>query len=209
MGWKPTTTPLFEPGEIPGKGAMSNEQSERLDKFAPKNKIGELLGNADTEFDLVQHQIDTLDQIMKVGQHEEIMAFLDDLANAKGLEEQVVDVADPNYETFLRAEYSKENLVATFDETLFVARTRFALPHLFYFGIGDVMKNGTITVAITAIPRWDANKQLDISGLSDIIVPDFLKKVDESIYEFEDMSPSKARKELLKLGFMEQHEIVS
>lgn len=209
MGWKPPSSPLFDVGEIPGKGAMTDEQSSRLDKFAPKNKVGALLGIADNEFDLEQHQIDMLNEITKVGQHEEIMAFLDDLANLKGFGEETVDVAEPNYETFLRREYDKENLVATFDETLLVARTRFALPFIFYFGIGDAMKNGTLTVAITAIQRWDANKQLDISGLSDIVAPDFLKKVDESIYEFEDMSPSAVRKKLLKLGFMEQHEIIA
>ena len=208
MGWKPPSTPLFEAGEIPGKGRMSDEESARLDKYAPENKIGQLFGDV-KDFDLEQHQIDALDEIMKIGQHEEIMEFLDDLANVKGFEEETVDVGNPNYENFLKTEFSKENMVATFDDTLLVARKRFALPHIFYFGIGDAMKNGTITVAITAIQRWDANKQLDISGLSDIVAPDFLKKVDESIYEFEDMSPAKVRKELLKIGFIEQHEITA
>lgn len=207
MGWKAPTKAAFKPGEIPGKGRISDEQSERIDKFAPKNNVEKFLGLDGG--DITDFQQQALNDIIAIGESDEIMAFLDDLIENHPTPEIVVNVFDPNYEHNLRIEYNNAKLTATFDDTFEVAKKRFIMPKVFYFGIGDATGNGDINVVITPITTWNENKTRDFPEYVDMVAPEFLTKVSDSVYELEDgMSPSKARKEMLARGFVEQHEIV-
>ncbi len=206
MGWNKPTTKAFDPGEIPGKGQMSDAQSARLDAGAPKNNAADWLGITGGNMDEFEQA--ALDQIVAMGdQHEEIMAFIDDLLENSPNPENIINVFDDAQEQRLRDEYDNAKLTATFEDTLEIVRTRFIKPAAFYFGMGDPKGTGNINVVITPILCWEKSKTLDKPDFVTRVVPDFLEYVDDSIYEFKDMSPSEVRKEMLKRGFVENHDV--
>ena len=205
MAWKPPTTTSFDAGEIPGKGRMSDEQSARLDAGAPQNNTADWLGMKGGDMDEFQQA--ALDQIVAMGdQHEEIMAFIDDLLDKKQ-GDKIINVFADDHEQNLRDEYDNAKLTATFDDTLEITRTRFIMPSSFHFGIGDPKGTGDINVVITPILCWENSKTLEKPDFVKRVAPDFLEYVDDSIYEFKDMSPSEVRKEMIKRGFVENHEV--
>jgi len=208
MGWKPPTSPVIVAGEIPGKGRMSDEQSERLDKFAPSNDMGKWLGN--TGGDMSDFQEAALDQIIAMGdQHEEIMAFLDDLLENVKDPIKIINVFADDYEAELRVKYDAANLKSTFEDTLEIAQTRFILPGAFYFGIGDPKGTGDINVVIAPIVCWENTKTLEKPDFVVKVAPDFLEYVDDFIYEFKNMNPSEVRQEMLNRGFVENHDVAA
>lgn len=206
MGWTPPSTKSFDAGEIPGKGRMSDEQSARLDAGAPKNNTNDWLGMTGGNMDKFQKA--AMDQIIAVGdQHKEIMAFIDDLLENSPNANKIINVFDDDHEQHLRDAYDSANLTATFEDTLKIVQTRFIFPAAFYFGIGDPKGTGDINVVITPILCWENLKSLEKPDFVSRVVPDFLKYVDDFIYEFKDMSPSEVRKEMLAQGFVEKHDI--
>ena len=206
MGWNPPTTTVIDPGEIPGKGRMSDAQSDRLDKFAPSNDIQEMLGV--TGGDMDDFQAAALDQIVAMGdQHEEIMAFIDDLLENVNDPSKIINVFADDYEADLHIHYDNANLKATFDDTFEVLQLRFILPAAFYFGMGDPKGTGDINIVSAPIPCWENTKTLEKPNFVTKVVPDFLEYVDDFIYKFKDMSPSEVRQELLNRGFVENHDI--
>ena len=78
---------------------------------------------------------------------------------------------------------------------------------LHLFGIGGHKGIVEINVVINPILCWVNLKSLEKTDFVSRVVPDFLKYVDDFIYEFKDMSPSEVRKEMLAQGFVEKHDI--
>ncbi len=208
MGWKTPTMKAFDAGEIPGKGRMSDDESARLDAGAPKNKAEDWLGITGGNMD--EFQQDALDQIMAMGdQHEEIMAFIEDVLENSPNANEIINVFKDDHEQHLRDAYDAANLKATFEDTLEIVLTRFIMPAAFYFGIGDPKGTGDINLVITPILCWEKSKTLEMPDFVKRVAPSFLEYVDDSIYSFEAMSPSEVRKELLGRGFVENHDIAA
>ena len=89
-----------------------------------------------------------------------------------------------------------------------IACKRTLKPYMFFYGINmdDMLPSG-FYVVITSIKRWHKDRDIDNSDLSDFIMPLFLTKIKDSTYTAKDMSPSQIRRELVKSGFVERHEV--
>ncbi len=211
MAWTPPTQKAFEPGEIPGKKTISAEEQANLDKYRPEKDVVDMMGGDSTKIleqglTPTEAQTSILDEIFQESENQDISALLDEWKEndefgllGKVLEddflenlEDRLDVAGKDYDSMEVAE---------------VAYAKELRPIMFYFGMG--MMNDEMVVIMTPIPEWEIHQRWNDQSLADYVIPDFLSRLTESIYSFDsdDMTASKVRKQLVKLGFMEKHEI--
>ncbi len=200
MAWKPESNKPMDLGEIPHKKQISDEEFENLRANAPDREIREA---EDRQHDL-EEQI--LANIVDQGEkYEETVAFISGFLvgnpqyDGPGilLDDFIVDLSSELQKT--------PEVKLDFNEVLDIAYKLNLKPSDFYFGI-DVQDK--IVVVITPIVVWVQEKRLDDNKLVDHIVPDWLNRIAKTQFEIkDDMLPSKARKELLKIGFVENHDI--
>jgi len=180
---------------------ISDEEFENLRANAPDREIREAKDR--------QHELEDkiLADIGDQGEkHEEAVAFISGFLvgnqqyDGPGilLDDFIVDLSNELQQT--------PEVKLGFNEVLDIAYKLNLKPSSFYFGV-DVQDE--IIVVITPIVIWEQEKRLDDNKLVDHILPDWLNKLSGSRFEIkDDMSPSKVRKELLKSGFIENHDIV-
>jgi len=201
MAWKPDTNKPMDLGEIPHKKQITDEEFEKLRANAPDREIRE----AEDRQQELEEQI--LSDIVDQGeQYEEAVAFISGFLvgnqqyDGPGilLDDFIVDLSNELQKT--------PEVKLDFNDVLDIAYKLNLKPSDFYFGI-DVQDK--LIAVITPIAIWEQEKRLDDNKLVDHILPDWLDKIAKSRFEIkDDMSPSKARKELLKTGFVENHDIV-
>lgn len=201
MAWKPDSNKPMDLGEIPHKKQISDNEFENMRANAPDRDMHEA---QERQHDLEEQILaDIVDQGEK---YEEVVAFIGGFLgdheqyNGPGilLDDFIVDLSN---------ELRKNSKVKLgFDEVLDIAYKLNLKPSDFYFGI-DVQDK--IIVVIVPIIIWEQEKRLDDRKLEDRIIPNWLIRVSGSRFEIkDDMPPSKVRKELLKAGFVENHDII-
>ncbi len=210
MAWKPPTDKVFTAGEIPGKGEISDAEMANLEANRPKKDIAAMFGGDAADIakqieQLPEVQQTQLDQLLPVGDGQKIYDWLDELKDSKqiGLGPAVLE---SSFETAILAEVAsgKSFLVS---EVLRIAYLKELRPILFYFGIG--MIGSDLQVVVTPMPVWEELGQWDVTDISDVVVPSFLTRVRSSVYDFDtSMTASTVRKQMVKLGFVEKHEII-
>lgn len=211
MAWKPPTQKAFEAGEIPGKKEISAEEMANLDANRPSKDIEALFGGNKKEIArqievLPEVQQERLDELLPIGCGQAISDWLEELQDTKEFGIGAV-VLGENFESEMMAEIASSGNSFLTSEVLKIAYLKELCPIIFYFGMG--MVNDKLRVVVTSIPDWDKIGLPDASDISDIVAPNFLIKVTASYYDFDDsMSASEVRKEMIKLGFVEKHEIV-
>lgn len=201
MAWKPDSNKPMDLGEIPHKKKISDEEFENLRANAPDREIRDAEGRQQE----LEEKI--LADIVDQGEtYEEAVAFISGFLvgnqqyDGPGilLDDFIVDLSNELQKT--------PEVKLDFNDVLDIAYKLNLKPSDFYFGI-DVQDK--LIAVITPIAIWEQEKRLDDNKLVDHILPDWLDKVAGSRFEIkDDMSPSKARKELLKTGFVENHDIV-
>lgn len=204
MAWKPPTTKEFIAGEIPGKKEISDDEMANLDKYRPDKDVEAMFG-----MDTNANQTGPGQSIpvnMPVAAYDPaIVDFLDDLKKQKkfGIGETVLATDLP---ILMEAEISAAGKDWDVYDALEVAYSRELAPPAFYFGMG--MINNEMQVVMTPVMYWEKYKCLDDRSISDYILPDFLSRIMECVYDFDQsMTASQVRKELVMLGFVEKHEI--
>lgn len=201
MAWKPESNKPMDLGEIPHKKQISDEELANMRVNAPDRDMHK----AQEKQAKLEEQIlaDIVDQGEK---YEEAVAFISGFLvgnqqyDGPGilLDDFIVDLSNELQQT--------PEVKLGFNEVLDIAYKLNLKPSDFYFGI-DVQDK--LIVVITPIAIWEQEKRLDDNKLVDHILPDWLDKIAGSQFELkDDMSPSKARKELLNTGFVENHDIV-
>lgn len=201
MAWKSDSNKPMDLGEIPHKKQISDDELENMRANAPDRDMHEA---QERQHDLEEQILaDIVDQGEK---YEETVAFISGFLdgheqyNGPGilLDDFIVDLSN---------ELRKNSKVKLgFDEVLDIAYKLNLKPSDFYFGI-DVQDK--IIVVIVPIIIWEQEKRLDDRKLEDFIIPDWLNRISKSRFEIkDDMPPSKVRKELLKAGFNENHDII-
>jgi len=200
MAWKPDSNKPMDLGEIPHKKQISEEELANMRVNAPDRDMHE---GRERQQELEEQILaDIVDQGEK---YEEAVAFISgflvghDQYAGPGilLDDFIVDLSNELQQT--------PEVKLDFDEVLDIAYKLNLKPSDFYFGIEVQDK---IIVMITPIVIWEQEKRLDDRKLEDRIIPDWLNRVSGSQFEVkDDMAPSKARKELLKIGFIENHDI--
>lgn len=201
MAWKPDSNKPMDLGEIPHKKQISDDELENMRANAPDRDMHEAQKR---QHDLEKQILtDIVDQGEK---YEKAVAFISGFLvgnqqyDGPGilLDDFIVDLSNELRKT--------PKVKLDFDEVLDIAYKLNLKPSDFYFGI-DVQDK--LIVVITPIAIWEQEKRLDDNKLVDHILPDWLDKIAGSQFELkDDMSPSKARKELLKTGFVENHDVV-
>ncbi len=200
MAWKPDSNKPMDLGEIPHKKKISDEELANMRVNAPDRDMHE----AQEKQAKLEEQIlsDIVDQGEK---YEEAVAFISGFLvgnqqyDGPGilLDDFIVDLSNELRKT--------PEVKLDFNEVLEIAYKLNLKPSDFYFGI-DVQDK--LIVVITPIVIWEQEKRLDDNKLVDHILPDWLDKITGSKFEIkDDMPPSKVRKELLKIGFVENHDI--
>jgi len=201
MAWKPDSNKPMDLGEIPHKKKISEEELANMRVNAPDRDMHEAQEK--------QHELEeqVLADIVDQGEkYEEAVAFISGFLvgnqqyDGPGilLDDFIVDLSNELQKT--------PEVKLDFNEVLEIAYKLNLKPSDFYFGI-DVQDK--LIVVITPIAIWDQEKRLDDNKLVDHILPDWLDRISGSQFEIkDDMSPSKVRKELLKTGFVENHDIV-
>lgn len=200
MAWKPDSNKPMDLGEIPHKKQISDEELANMRVNAPDRDMHE----AQEKQAKLEEQIlsDIVDQGEK---YEEAVAFISGFLvgnqqyDGPGilLDDFIVDLSNELRKT--------PEVKLDFNEVLEIAYKLNLKPSDFYFGI-DVQDK--LIVVITPIVIWEQEKRLDDNKLVDHILPDWLDKITGSKFEIkDDMPPSKVRKELLKIGFVENHDI--
>lgn len=211
MAWTPPTQKAFEPGEIPGKKTISAEEQANLDKNRPEKDVDAMFGKTELHKDpekvlaLPEIQSSALDLILQKSEGQEIAVLLDEWKDndefgvlAKVLENGFWQQAEDKLD-----ESGKDYEVEDVLEIVYLRELRSIM---FYFGMG--MMNDEMVVVITPIPEWEEHKRWNDQSIADYVIPDFLLKLTKSIYSIkDDMTPSQVRKELIKLSFVEKHEI--
>lgn len=201
MAWKPDSNKPMDLGEIPHKKQVSDEELENMRTNAPNRDIHEA---EDRQLELEEQILaDIVDQGEK---YEKAVAFIGGFLdghnqyNGPGilLDDFIVDLSNELQKT--------SEVKLDFDEVLDIAYKLNLKPSDFYFGV-DVQDK--IIVVIVPIIIWEQERRLDDRKLEDLIIPDWLVRISGSHFEIkDDISPSKARKDLLKSGFVENHDIV-
>ena len=201
MAWKPDSNKPMNLGEIPHKKQISDDELENMRENAPDRDMHEA---QERQHDLEKQILaDIVDQGKK---YEKAVAFIGKFLDEHGqyngpgilLDDFIVDLSNELRKT--------PKVKLGFDEVLDIAYKLNLKPSDFYFGI-DVQDK--IIVVITPIVIWVKEKRLDDNKLVEPFLPDWLDRISGSRFEIkDDMPPSKVRKELLKIGFDENHDII-
>lgn len=200
MAWKPNTNKPMDLGEIPHKKQVSDEELANMRVNAPDRDMHE----AQEKQEKLEEQIlsDIVDQGKK---HETVVAFIGGFLNENQqyngpgilLDDFIVGLSNELQQT--------PEVKLDFDEVLEIAYKLNLKPSDFYFGI-DVQTD--LIVVITPVAIWEQEKRLDDNKLVDHVLPEWLNRISGSKFEItNDMAPSKVRKELLNIGFAENHDI--
>lgn len=202
MAWKQSSNKPMKLGEIPHKKQISDDELKNLRANAPDRESREA---ADMQR---QHEEQILADIVDQGEkHEKAVMFLIDFFNLKNqytghgifLDDFIVDLSN-------ELQHSSD-VELKFDEVLDIAYKLNLKPFNFYFGI-DIQDK--VTVVFVPIIVWDQRKHWDDRDLEDFVVPSWLSKLHRAQFKIEgDMTPAKARKELIKIGFLENHDIIA
>ncbi len=211
MAWKPPTQKAFDAGEIPGKKKISDEEMANLEANRPSQDVHAMFGGdpkdlMETIHNLSDAQQERLDQILPVGNGQSISDWLEELQDSKEFGIGAAVLAH-NFESDMMAEVGSSGKSFLVSEVLKIVYLKELRPIMFYFGMG--MVDNALRVVVTPIPDWEEIGLWDVSDISDNVVPDFLTKVKPSVYSFDkSMSASDVRKQMVKLGFIEKHEII-
>lgn len=205
MGWKPPSAPLHtDLGEIPGVRELSAEEEKTLDNNAPDRDGQATISKRLTEREekIAESLIDDYGQAaMDIGDMLDEWQYDEDSAVPFNI---FSDTIDTDIYLHLKSTNSAYDAAMVYD----IACKRTLQPFMFYYGINmdDTLPSGYFIV-ITSIDKWHKDRDVDSSELSDFIAPLFLTKIKDSTYIAKDMSPSQVRRELIKNGFVERHEI--
>lgn len=212
MAWTPPKQKAFEPGEIPGKKEISDEERANLEEHRPNKDVEAMFGGDSKR---IMQQIETLpavqqeqlDPLLSVGNGQAISDWLQTLQDSKDFGLGIA-VLENNFESEMMVEIGSSGHSFLTSEVLKIVYLKELRPIMFYFGIGIV--NDNLRVAVTPIPDWEKIGLWDASTISDNVVPEFLVNVQASVYDFDKtMTASQVRKDMVHLGFVEKHEIIS
>ena len=213
MAWQPPTQNVFDAGEMPQKKIITDEQQANLDANTPNKDVETMFGGQKMQakgyHELSDIQIERVTDLLTTGNNQEISVFLEELKDASelGIAENVL--AD-DFVQRLSQEITNHGKKYLLQDVITVAYTKELRPPMFFFGMYYMEEDDIMAVVITPVAEWMDHKRWNDQSLADYVIPEFLARLEESIYEFDAdvMSVSKVRKELIKMGFVEQHEIV-
>jgi len=204
MGWTASTTPKYTNlGEIPGLRELSDKERAILEKNDPNDGLHSIRKNLKKRDAAVAEKLleDYGQLAMDIGN------YIDDWIGSPDANSPVFNILSPTLFDDI-----KEQLFVTGDsykaDDVYDIACRQLQPMMFYFGVNIDAKTNDVYIVVTRRDYWDDNKTLDDSGISDYVIPDFLTKPQDSRYEIkEDYSPSKAKREMIKQGFIEKQEV--
>ena len=207
MAWKLPTKKAFDAGEIPGKKEISAAEQANLDKYRPDKDVEAMFGQGAAVNQIGPGPGQSIPVNMPMAAYDpDIVDFLDDLKKQKkfGIGDTVLAT---DFLILMEAEISAAGKTWDVYDALEIAYSRELFPPVFYFGMG--MINNEMRVVMTPVVYWEQFQRLDDRSISDYILPDFLSRSMECVYDFDqNMTASQVRKELVKLGFVEKHEMV-
>jgi len=207
MGWSAPTNPKHEDlGEIPGLRELSDEERERLEKNDPNDGLHAVSKNLQKRNERVMGEL--------------TIQYPDTLSDIGGfISDWMDEMVAKDIPFSMHTDYFYEDIgkrLAHTGDTYNVAdvhdialRTTFQ-PPMFYYGIGLDEATSKPYVVITLGETWNETKVLDESDITDYVLPPFLDKSGGSRHELnEEMTPSLARREMIKQGFIENHGIIT
>ena len=182
---------------MPHKKELSDEELETMRANAPDRETF----LAQQAYDAHQEKI--LEEIVQAGQSDILMAVndLEQAGFAAGPE-----IFESEFPEALEDALENIGSEADPDDVLDVFFKKNLQPGMFYFGIGMDQQTGPYVVLVP-IRVWEKDKCLDDRELEDYVAPPWLKRLMEAQYSIDGKTPGAARRELLKLGFVEKHEI--
>lgn len=204
MGWNaPTDVKHADLGEIPGIRELSDEERKKLEANDPNEGLHAIKKNLKKrEAAVAESLLEDYDQLaMDVGN------FLD----------AWIETPDPNSPEYnLLAPTLYQDIIMQLviagesyapDDVYDIALRRGLHPMMFYYGV-NIGSDGKPYIVITLRDDWDENKTLTDPDIISRVAPDFLIYTKDSKYKLaEDMSPSEARREMIKQAFVEKHEV--
>ena len=201
MAWKPPSAPIIpDIGEIPHKKEVSDEAREIFANMEPRGPEA-IMKN------VMERDQEIAEEIIAAGSASEAaVAFLGDLQAADTIKFGP-EVFTKDFVALLRDEYDKVKLTLSFNDVLeIVYRVELKTP-FFYFGIGT--SDDKFIVGLVPIPTWHEEKALSVFDLELYVIPDFLTRIDYGKFDFDpEMTPAQVRREMIKLGFQENHDIL-
>jgi len=202
MVWKPGNSPQLDLGEIPHKREISDTELANMRAHAPDRDLKE----AADEYAARQQEI--LDGIVSDGDDAvDALTLINDL---QGNEEFGVgpDVIAEDFSEKVETKLEELKSPLDFDVVMDVWYKKELSSSMFYFGISTRDDIGAYIILVS-IPYWEEHKCLDDRDLEAYVAPAFLSRIMEAQYEIIGKSPSKARRELISLGFVENHDIIT
>lgn len=202
MAWKPGNTSQLDLGEIPHKRQISDEEFANMRANAPDREEHQ----AAMEYEKRQQTI--LEDIISAG--DDAVDALTLITDLQDNEEMGIGpmVLDDGFVDAVETKLEERHSPLDIDTVIEVWYKKELTPEMFYFGIG-MDNNNNPYVTLVSIPYWEENGCLDDRGLEDHVAPGFLGRLMEATYEIIDKTPSQARRDLVKLGFIENHEIIT
>lgn len=211
MGWKPGNNIQHDLGEIPHKGQVSEQSLNKMRENAPNRDEWQ------AEQAYLSHQEELLEDILSSNVNSE--EILEKITQAQEQQKLGVGITvfEPDFtqkvETFVEENLPNQDV----DDVIEIWYKKELRPDMFYFAFDldgkrtaeTAFSSSTPPLVITPIILWENEKVWCDQGLANYIIPAWVSASYESVYDVSDKTPAQARRELLKLGFVENHDIIA
>lgn len=205
MGWKASADVKHDDlGEIPGLRELSDKEREKLEKSDPNDGLHAIKKNLRIREELVAELLlKDYDQIaIDVGN------FTDNWLENPDDNSPNFDVFSPTFLQDINKQLKITGDIFNPYDVFDITCRRVLHPMMFYFGVNLDTKTNKPYVVITQRDLWDKDALQSDGEISKRVAPEFLSHATDTRFELiNEMTPSKARREMYKQGFIEKHEV--